>query len=413
MLDKFRQHTRFVRGLAMAAIALAIVLQSVPLQARGEMAVGASIPQPYLTPAIVYMATGGHMHEITLRGTWQDRDLTSASGDPHPNSVLTQPVAFRRSDGISMVVYRDDNNHIKALYLELLRQPGRVYWQEVWHWADLTAIAGSALAATDPFGYVRGDGVNAVVYVGMDGHVHELWLGTKWTWADLTAIAGSPLATGMRPFGYVRGDGTSTVVYQSAADHVIELRLDNTWLWADLTTITGATLPSSSLSAYVRSDGYSIINYAGTDGHVHELRLETSWMWGDPTAISGSPLTSLTPYGYVRSDGMNTIVYATYNPDTDHFRIIEQRLENAWQWYEMTSVQNAVRGYMPVGYVRSDGISCVVYLGLNGHIQEIRLGTTWIAADLTNIAGAPNASSGPWPYNRSIVSKTYLPLIRR
>jgi hypothetical protein len=310
-----------------------------------------------------------------------------------------------------MVVYRGTDDHIYSLYLELLRQGNS--WQEVWHWADLSAIAGSPAAASDPYGYVRSDGISTVMYTGSDGHIHELRLESSWIWADLTAISGAPAASGGRPVSYVRGDGISTIVYTAASDgHICELRLDDGWQWADLTALSGAPLPLSDLSAYVRSDGISTINYAGLNGHIHDIRLETEWIWADLTALSGAPVTGYRPYGYVRSDGLNAIVYATSGADAG--RIYELRLDNGWQYYELTSVPNAVRGYRPVGYVRADGISAVVYLGGSvWHIQEIWLGTAWHWADLSYLAGAPAMDSYPWPYNRSVVARVYLPLVVR
>jgi hypothetical protein len=97
----------------------------------------------------------------------------------------------------------------------------------------------------------------------------------------------------------------------------------------------------------------------------------------------------------------------------DAGRVYELRLDNGWQYYELTSVSGALRGYMPVGYVRADGISTVVYLGSDWHVQDIRLETWWIWADLTSLAGAPAAAGPPWPYNRSIAARVSLPLIMR
>ena len=49
----------------------------------------------------------------------------------------------------------------------------------------------------------------------------------------------------------------------------------------------------------------------------------------------------------------------------------------------------------PIGYVRSDGVTSILYRDANGHIQELFLsGGTWGKADLTAIAGAPAASDG-------------------
>ncbi len=302
-------------------------------------------------------------------------------------------------------------NHIHSIYLEIRRQGNT--WQEVWHAADLSAITGSPPAASHPFGYVRSDGISAVLYTGTDGHVHELWLSGVWSWADLTAISGAP-AAGSRPIGYVRADGINAVVYTGAGaqgNRIYELRLDDGWKWADLTALSGAPPAMSGLTAYVRSDGISTINYTGYDGHIHDVRLQTGWIWSDLTAISGAPGTGNRPFSYVRKDGINAILYATSGSDAG--RVYELRLDNGWEFYELTSVPNAVRGYWPVGYVRADGISTVVYLGSDWHILEIRLQDAWHWADLTFLAGAPAADGPPWPYNRSVVARVYVPLVIR
>jgi hypothetical protein len=381
-------------------------------QTRSGSANGMVASSSPLTPAVVYVTDDGHVHEIALKGTWQDRDLTLAAGAPVSYAGVSQPMAYRRSDGVSMVVYRGTNDHIYALYLEVLWQGGNL--QEVWHWADLSAITGSPVAGGDPYGYVRSDGISTVVYTGFDGHIHELRLEGGWLEADLTAIAGAPAASSGRPIAYVRGDGINTIVYSAAADgHICELRLDDGWKWADLTALSGAPALLSELSAYVRSDGISAINYAGSDGHVHELRLETGWIWADLTALSGAPGTGYKPYGYVRSDGLNAIVYALGGADSG--RIYELWLDNGWHFYELTSVPNAGRGYRPVGYIRADGTSAVVYVGgAPWHVQEIRLepdGWHWL--DLSHQAGAPAVSSYSWPYNRSAIARVYLPLVVR
>jgi hypothetical protein len=411
--QKFRTNERVhTQIIGMLIILIIVLLQSGIVRGRSESVSEAASSQSQLIPAVVYVTGEGHIHEIALKGTWQDRDLTAAAGAPVTYSGTPQLTAYQRSDGVSMVVYRGTDDHIHSLYLELVRQGTN--WQEVWHWADLSAITGSPATATDPYGYVRSDGINTVIYVGNDGHIHELRLEGGWIWADLTAITGAPAASGSRPVAYVRGDGINTIVYKGVSDgHVHELRLDVSWLWADLTAISGAPLAMSDLSAYVRSDGISTINYAGFDGHIHDIRLETSWIWADLTAISGAPGTGYRPYGYVRSDGVNAIVYATAGSESG--RVYELRLENGWQYYELTSLPNAVWGYRPVGYVRADGISAVVYMGGSvWHVQEIRLEKDgWQWADLSYLAGAPAMGSYPCPYNRSAAAYVYLPLIIR
>lgn len=378
-------------------------------RAESGSVAGMALSRSHLTPAVVYATGDGHIHEIALKGTWQHRDLTAAAGAPVTYPFYSRPMAYRRSDGVSMVVYLGTDNHIHSLYLELRRQGNN--WQEVWHWADLSAITGSPAAASEPYGYVRSDGISTVLYTSSDGHIHELRLEGGWIWADLTAISGAPAAAGVA-CAYVRGDGINAVVFRGSANgHIYELRLDDGWTWADLTALSGAPLPMAGLSAYVRSEGISTINYTGYDGHIHDIRLEGGWIWADLTAISGAPGTGYGPYSYVRGDGINAIVYSTAGADAG--RIYELWLGNGWQYYELTSVPNAVRGYAPIGYVRADGISAVVYLGEDWHIHEIRLQTAWHWADLTYLAGAPAADGPPWPYNRSGVARVYLPLIVR
>lgn len=414
MNRNYELHPNPSRIIGLLIILIIILLQSTVVSGRSKNVTEETSSLSHLIPAVVYATDDGHVHEIALKGTWQDRDLTAAAGAPLTYSGTPQLTAYQRSDGVSMVVYRGTDDHIHSLYLELLWQGNN--WQEVWHWADLSAITGSPAAASDPYGYVRSDGINTVVYVGNDGHIHDLRLEGGWIWADLTAIAGAPAASPSRPVAYVRGDGINTIVYKgipAQGGYIYELRLDDGWKWANLTSLSGAPSPMSDLSAYVRSDGISTINYAGFDGHIHDIRLETSWIWADLTAISGAPGTGYRPNGYVRSDGINAIVYTTSGSDSGH--VYELWLGNGWQYYELTSVSNAVLGYRPVGYIRADGISSVVYLGGSvWHIQEIRLEKDgWHWADLSYLAGAPAAGSYPYPYNRSAVANVYLPMIVR
>lgn len=375
-----------------------------------ESASGAA--RPGLAPAVVYVGGDGHIHEIVLKGTWQDNDLSLASGAPLPYAGLSQPMAYRRSDGVSQVLYRGKDDRIYTIYLELQRQGHTI--QEVWHWADLSKITGSPPAAADPYGYIRSDGINVVIYPGITGRIHELRLESAWIWADLTDLSGAPAAASGRLLGYARGDGINAIVYKAQSNgHIVELRLDkNGWEWADITQITSAPTPLSDLSAYVRSDGISTIIYAGYDGDIHDIRLENGWIWSDLTKISGAPGSSYRPFGYVRSDGINAIVYATSGLSS--YLIYELRLENGWQYFELTSVPNAITGYHPVGYVRADGVNSVVYIGgYPWHIQELWLGATWNWANLSLIAGGLALDSYPWPYNRSVAASIYLPLVRR
>jgi hypothetical protein len=412
----FRSSRISLRIFITLAILLIVLGQPGLAAGRSGSASDRAPSQTNLIPAVVYVSDNGHIHELALKGAWQHRDLTAAASAPP--AYLWRAMAFQRSDGVSMVVYRGEDAHIHSLYLELKKQGDA--WQEVWHHADLGDIAGAPDAVViDPFGYVRSDGINAVVYVGADRHIHELRLEGTWIHADLTILTDpdAPNAWGgQRPFAYDRGDGINAIVYNSHPDkHIIELRLDNTgWVWADLTAISipNAPIAWSELTAFVRS-GIPTINYSCSAGHIHEVRLDPAWYHYDLTgAVPGAPIANdwTTPYGYVRSDGSNDIVFTVGKYPDSH--IYDFYLDNTWHYYEMTSVPNAKLGIRPIGYVRADGVSAVVYQGIDDHIHEIRLETEWIWADLTSLAGAP-IGNYPWPYNRSAVGFTYLPLIVR
>ena len=74
-------------------------------------------------------------------------------------------------------------------------------------------------------GYV-GD-VPRVVYRGVDGHIHELYLKDgQWSHFDITAATGAPTAAG-EPFGYV--GGVPRVVYRGVDGHIHELYVTDTW----------------------------------------------------------------------------------------------------------------------------------------------------------------------------------------
>jgi hypothetical protein len=390
--------------------------------ARSESVTASTSTRSNLIPAVVYVGDSDrHIYEIAFnRGAWQVRDLTDASGAPIVYYGANRVMAFQRGDGVPMVVFRDFDKHIHAIYLELAFPGGAP--QEVWHWADLTNITSSPLATSDPFGYVRSDGVSTVVYTGEDKHIHELRLETSWIWADLTAIAGSFLADWYEPVvAYIRGDGINTIVYMAETNgHICELRLESNWVWGDLTAISGAPVNYSvnhtaSTNAYVRSDGIATVIYSGPDGHIEEIRLDPTWTWADLTVIPSAPVPMYRPFGFVRGDGISTIV-SYYVDMSDPFEyeyyIYALYLDTTWQSYDLTSVPNAVQGWNPVGYVRSDGVSSVVYHGTDKHIDEIWLGSGgWQWRDLTSLSGAPDARScGHWAYNRRTFANIYLPL---
>ena len=309
-------------------------------------------------------------------------------------------IGYVRSDGISSVVYEGGDHHVHELSL----------LADGWHVGDLTAQAGAPLTASPPVPYVRSDGINSVIYQGADEHIYELFLsGGNWYYGDLTALAGAPKGGFAQP--YVRSDGINSVVYRSeepaSLRHICELfLLADGWHFGDLSALAGAPPGSFGVYPYVRSDGINSVTYVGGPGnHINELfLLPDGWHFGDLTAQAGAS-TSGEPHPYVRSDGINSVVFrgATATQDMDELFL----LGDGWHFGNLSALTGAPAGAVdPQPYVRSDGISSVVFLAFdqqfNLHVQELfLLGDGWHLGDLTAQAGAPPSGPSVHPYVRS------------
>jgi len=255
----------------------------------GSVGLAVGNPVGYVRPdavsAVVYRASSGHIRELELKPAgWSDVDLFTAPGvSPTPANAAFDPTAGRRSDGSAVVYYADSAGHIHEFALSAAGN---------WSTSDLSGAPGAAAAAGRPFFYNRADGVSAIVYRSADNHIRELsYYGTSWNGGDLSQISAAPAATG-DPMGYVRSDSISAVVYRGTDNHVREIGLyDTNWIAGDLAP--SGPFANSAPSGYVRTDGVSTVVFFTADNHVHELRLDPStspaWKDGDLTAIGGGP----------------------------------------------------------------------------------------------------------------------------
>jgi hypothetical protein len=174
-------------------------------------------------------------------------------------------------------------------------------------------------------GFVRADGYDSVVYVASDNHVHEfsLPLGSNiWQTHDtFNPPAGWTFpanATG-QPRGYVRSDGTSAVVYLSSGGHIWELsrpvnEIPTSTIWdaGELTTIPGVPVSASDPAPYIRADGQSTIMYRSSDLKIWELALpyrSASWSGNTLSTVGGTPPVADGPIGYVRGDNNSAVVF--------------------------------------------------------------------------------------------------------
>lgn len=232
----------------------------------------ALVPSSYVRgdgiTAIVCRGVDDHVHELALHnGKWQHFDLTTvANGTP----TFAMPWGYVRADGVTAVVYQGTDDHIHELTL----QGGK------WHHFDLTAVANATpISSGLMMGYVRADGVTSVLYRAADHHIHELILqGGKWHHFDLTAVANAtPISSdsSARPWGYVRADRVTAVVYRGMDNHIHELPLQGgRWYHFDLTTTAKAPSCSSNPMGYIRADNVTAVVYRAADGHIHEMTLK-------------------------------------------------------------------------------------------------------------------------------------------
>ena len=222
---------------------------------------------------------------------------------------------------------------------------------------------------------------------------------------NFEAIIGAP--TGRNPRGYVRGDNVSAVVYATLNQQIHELALtDGGWVHNSLSAYggQGGTEPMG----YRRSDNMSSVVYRGIDGHIHELALvgEEAFPWRDfdLTAHSGAPVGGSHPMGYVRHDNVSSVVY-TGTDGHIHELALNANDGGGWRDFDLTKESGAiVGGSTPMGYVRHDNVSVVDYTGADGHIHELALnmndGGAWRDFDLTMISGAPAGGLGPIGCNK-------------
>jgi hypothetical protein len=174
-------------------------------------------------------------------------------------------------------------------------------------------------------GYVRSDGLSAVVHKATNGTVHEFVPGAPWTVGTI-APAGMPAIAG-KLSAYRRADGVNTVVYRSTGNRIIELSLSaGGWSAADLTTAGGGATPVGDPTGYVRADGVSAVVFRSSNGHINELRLGTQrWIATDLTADAGSAIVaSSEPSAFVRSDGRSSVVFRANNDIIELFKAAGQ-----------------------------------------------------------------------------------------
>ena len=277
---------------------------------------------------------------------------------------------------------------------------------------DMTAIkpeTGSSLT-----GYWGIDNSQHVNFIGLDGHVHELYVlpGAGWVDNDLTRLANaqSPaLQSGLS--GYWQSDDSVHVFYYGAGtdNHVYQLRIvpgGPGWVWEDLTSLADGIVPevSRALNGYWGTDNSQHVNYIGSGSHIHELYRSsgaspTDWTDNDLTALASAvqPHSNTALVSYWGSDSSQHVFF-TGTDDHVHELYIAPGT-NGWADNDLTAL---TEGLAPpnantalAGLWNTDSSQNLLYIGTDGDIHELFIvpgPVGWAQHSLTKVghAVAPN-----------------------
>jgi hypothetical protein len=261
---------------------------------------------------VIFIGTDDHIHQLDVAPGatgWVDNDLTALTGPPPytiPESVPRSGLGgFCGADNSQQVNYVGGDYCVHMLYSE----PSGHGWVD-------GAIGPASLNTPMP-GYYGSDGSKWVFYVagGPAGTgIHEFYTAPGavkpgWTDNDLTASTGGVQPHGDTIDAYRSSDGSRHVNFIGADGHVHELSIgtgETHWANNDLTAPTGAVGPldGTALNSYAGAGGSRHVNFIGVDGHIHQLFVaggETGWVDGDLTklaeAVAPASGTVLDAYG--------------------------------------------------------------------------------------------------------------------
>lgn len=293
------------------------------------------------TKQVAYLGPGGHVHElcVSVGGSWQHTDLSALTGAPPAHQIVA---GFAWSAGrAKQVVFLGDDGHLH----ELCGETG-----QAWRHTDLSALTTTPLPSS-PFlvGYEWSERRSKqLIYVGQDGHLHELFLivGRSWEHLDLTALTSAPHAIEVT-VGYEWREGhCQQIAFVSGDSHVHELSMGvgQDWQHLDLTALTEAPPATNILTGYAWEQGHAKqIAYVGRDGRLHELCVEArqDWQHLDLTAHAQAPLTQVASLsGYAWEEG-NTKQIA-YAGNDGHIHEVWKPPHGEWTATDLSQLVMAV-----------------------------------------------------------------------
>jgi hypothetical protein len=341
------------------------------------------------TDAVVYRSGSG-MKELwkPVASPWVLNTLPSTG-------VASNPATFVYPDGWSSIIYRDSANKIRETY----RFPGAASWTQ----AILSnALEGEPSAAGDPAAYVRSDGWSTVVYRSTGNQIVELGVpigGSSWSWQNLTTSVGAPLAAS-DPIGFVRHDAVNSIVYRDVNGAVMQLARSVTnpnWSYISLNgnVANGAAAPPAvgKPFGFSTADDTSGVVYKDASSQIWLLMIPASGGYPTKHLVSGTMLAIGDPIGYVRSDGVTQIVFQVSG---GHIMAVDWSPGRYGIVSDLTQLSGAPNaaifaGSMVTAYVRSDRTNAVLFKSTAGQIWEMSSAwwshNHWYAKNMSQEAG--------------------------
>ena len=367
-----------------------------------------------------FIGTDGHVHELYIHpgAGWVNNDVTVMSGNgvaPTPGSALD---GYWGSDSSQHLNFIGTDGHVHELYIH----PGAG-----WVNSDLTLLAGNGVAparGSTLYGYWGSDSSQHVNFIGTDGHVHELYIhpGAAWTNNDLTVISGNGVApaAGSALHAYWGSDNSQHVIFIGTDGHVHELYIHPGagWVNNDVTLMSGdgvAPIVGSTLTGYWGSDSSQHVNFIGTDGHVHELYIHpgAGWVNNDLTLMSGNGVAPMRGSALDAYWGTDSSQHVNFIGTDGHVHELYIHPGAVWANNDVTVMSG--NGVAPApgsaldGYWGSDSSQHLNFIGTDGHLHELYIhpGAGWVNNDistvplanvaltLTSISGVTSADLAP------------------
>ena len=264
-------------------------------------------------------------------------------------------------------------------------------------------------------GYWGSDNSQHVNFIGLDGHVHELYIlpGANWVDNDLTelALAQSPaVQSGLS--GYWQNDDSVHVFYCGAGtdNHVYQLRIfpgGPGWVWEDLTSLADGIVPevSRALNGYWGTDNSQHVNYIGSGTHIHELcrasgASPTDWTDNDLTAMAGAvtPHSNTALVSYWGSDSSQHVFFIGTDDHVHELYIAPGT--KGWVDNDLTALTGGLAPNVNTalaGLWDTDSSQNLLFIGTDGDIHELFIvpgGPGWGQHDLTKVGHAIEPNIG-------------------